>query len=119
MTKPKIPWNQYRCRMDVNVESRWRADKREELRLETIRFMRRIRAAISAIASREVTRWIHANETKLSRARKQLLLFAAARQETFGVRERKESTASRRDAEFVDQPLRQRLDVGPRGIFLS
>jgi hypothetical protein len=39
--------------MGVNVESDGVADKREELRLETIRFMRRIRAAISAIASHE------------------------------------------------------------------
>jgi hypothetical protein len=40
--------------MGVNVETRGVADKREELSLETIRFMRRIRAAISAIASHEM-----------------------------------------------------------------
>jgi hypothetical protein len=75
--------------MDVNVEMRGGADKREELRLGTIRFMRRIRAAISVIASHEITRWIHANEIKLSRARKQPLHFTAEAQQTFAVRKRK------------------------------
>src|ERR1044072_6497452 len=60
--------------MGANVEAGGVADKREELRLGTIRFMRRIRAAISVIASHEIMRWIHANETKLSRSRKQPLL---------------------------------------------
>src|SRR5690349_6742770 len=81
--------------------------------------MRRIRAAISVIASHEVTRWIHANEIKLSRARKQPLRFTAAAEQTFAIEQGEERTASRRDAEFFDQPLHQRLDIGPRGIFLS
>jgi hypothetical protein len=51
--------------MGVNVETRGVADKREELMLATNRFMRRIRAAISAIASREAARRIHANETNI------------------------------------------------------
>jgi hypothetical protein len=63
--------------MGVNVETHGVADKREELSLETNHLMRRIRAAISPIASHETTPWIHANETNISHARKTSAAFAA------------------------------------------
>lgn len=81
--------------------------------------MRRIRAAISLIASHEIISWIHANEIKLSHARKQPLIFTSEAQQTFASGKRKDRTASRRDAKLFDQPLHQRLDVGPCGVFLS